>query len=146
MSSNLVTAKNRRPRLSGAAYLIILAVAVLIAAWWGYSSNRKLFVIASMNGLTTAALYFLVAVGFTLIFGLMKNINLTHGALYLLGAYIGYTAADITGSWLVGIAAGTVAVALTGLVLQVAIFRFMPHKEQIGRASCGERVCQSGKI
>src|SRR3546814_19740408 len=82
-----------------------------------------------MNGLTTAALYFLVAVGFTLIFGLMKNINLTHGALYVLGAYIGYTAADITGSWLVGIAAGTVAVALTGLVLQVAIFRFMPHPE-----------------
>src|SRR3546814_5868238 len=97
MSSNLVTAKNRRPRLSGAAYLISLAVAVLIAAWWGYSSNRKLFVIASMNGLTTAALYSMVAVGLTLIFGLMKNINLTHGARYILGAYIGSTAADKIG-------------------------------------------------
>src|SRR3546814_16220999 len=125
MSSSLVTAKNRRPRLSGAAYLIILAVAVLIAAWWGYSSNRKLFVIASMNGLTTAALYFLVAVGFTLIFGLMKHINLTHGALYLLGDYIGYTAAELKGSRLVGSDGGPVAVACTGLVVPVALFRFL---------------------
>src|SRR5690606_7681662 len=72
---------------------------------------------------------FLVAVGFTLIFGLMRNINLTHGALYLLGAYIGYTTADLTGSWVLGIIAGTLAVALIGLLLQVAIFRFMPNQE-----------------
>src|SRR5690606_26395002 len=102
---------------------------VVVAVGWGYSTDNKLFITASMNGLTTAALYFLVAVGFTLIFGLMRNINLTHGALYLLGAYIGYTTADLTGSWVLGIIAGTLVVALTGLLLQVAIFRFMPNQE-----------------
>ena len=44
----------------------------------------------TLNGLTLAALYFLVASGFTLVFGLMRNVNLAHGSLYLLGAYVGY--------------------------------------------------------
>ena len=42
-----------------------------------------------LNGLTLAALYFVVASGFTLVFGLMRNVNLAHGSLYLLGAYVG---------------------------------------------------------
>lgn len=129
MLRNFVATATRRPNWGGAACLVVLVVMVFVAFGYGYSYNKKLFVIASMNGLTTAALYFLVAVGFTLIFGLMKNINLTHGALYLLGAYIGYTVAGITGSWVTGIAAGTVGVALVGLVLQVAVFRFMPNQE-----------------
>ena len=43
-----------------------------------------------LNGLTLASLYFLVASGFTLVFGLMRNVNLAHGSLYLLGAYVGW--------------------------------------------------------
>ena len=43
--------------------------------------------------MTLAGLYFLVASGFTLVFGLMRNVNLAHGSLYLLGAYIGYEVA-----------------------------------------------------
>ena len=43
-----------------------------------------------LNGLTLASLYFLVASGFTLVFGLMRNVNLAHGSLYLLGGYVGY--------------------------------------------------------
>ena len=58
----------------------------------------RLFLLTIMNGLTLAALYFLVASGFTLVFGLMRNVNLAHGSLYLLGAYIGYDAADASGS------------------------------------------------
>ncbi len=42
------------------------------------------------NGITLGGLYFLVASGFTLIFGLMRNVNLAHGSLYLFGGYIGY--------------------------------------------------------
>ncbi len=111
------------------AVYALAIVAVSLFALWGYSNGKKLFLTVTMNGLTIAALYFLVAVGFTLIFGLLKNVNLTHGSLYLLGAYLGYTVSDLTGSWLLGVAAGTVAVGLVGLILQVAVFRFMPDHE-----------------
>ncbi|MCK4784380.1 MAG: branched-chain amino acid ABC transporter permease [Desulfobacteraceae bacterium] len=85
----------------------------------------KLFVLTIMNGVTLAALYFLVASGFTLVFGVMRNVNLAHGALYLLGAYVGFDVAEASGSWLLGVAAGFVSIAILGLVLQVFIFRFM---------------------
>ena len=61
--------------------------------------SMRLFLLTIMNGVTLAALYFLVASGFTLVFGLMRNVNLAHGSLYLLGAYIGYDVGDLTGSW-----------------------------------------------
>src|SRR5271168_5281198 len=60
-----------------------------------------------LNGLTFAALLFVVASGFTLIFGLLRIVNLAHGALYLLGGYIGFTVAVRTGSFVLG---GTAAV------------------------------------
>ena len=85
----------------------------------------KLFVMTIMNGLTLAALYFLVASGFTLVFGLMRNVNLAHGALYLLGAYVGFDVAEASGSWLWGMAAGFVSIGVLGLALQVLVFRFM---------------------
>ena len=47
-----------------------------------------------LNGLTLASLYFVVASGFTLVFGLMRNVNLAHGSLYLLGGYVGYVVAE----------------------------------------------------
>src|ERR1700730_3794860 len=89
----------------------------------------KLFLLTFLNGLTLAALYFLVASGFTLVFGLMRNINLAHGSLYLLGAYIGYTAGDLTESWFVAVVAGTVATTVIGLLMQVLIFRRMEGQE-----------------
>ena len=89
----------------------------------------RLFLLTIMNGFTLAALYFLVASGFTLVFGLMRNVNLAHGSLYLLGAYIGYDAADLTGSWFVGVAAGFLSMAAAGLLLQIGIFRRMEGQE-----------------
>lgn len=86
---------------------------------------KKLFVTTIFNGVTVAGLYFLVASGFTLVFGLMRNVNLAHGSLYLLGAYIGYSTAEATGSWLLGVAAGFLAGAVAGLLLQVFVFRRM---------------------
>jgi branched-chain amino acid transport system permease protein len=83
----------------------------------------KLFVLTILNGLTLAALYFLVASGFTLVFGLMRNVNLAHGSLYLLGAYIGFTIQELTGSWILGVAAGFFSMAIMGLLFQVVIFR-----------------------
>jgi branched-chain amino acid transport system permease protein len=64
-----------------------------------------------------------VASGFTLVFGLMRNVNLAHGSLYLFGAYVGYEVASRTGYWLLGVAAGFLLLALVGAILQVAVFR-----------------------
>ena len=51
-------------------------------------ADPKDFLITLLNGLTAAALYFVVASGFTLIFGLMRVVNMAHGAFFLLGGYI----------------------------------------------------------
>ncbi|WP_029005408.1 branched-chain amino acid ABC transporter permease [Azorhizobium doebereinerae] len=78
-----------------------------------------------LNGLTFAALLFIVASGFTLIFGLLRIVNLAHGALYLLGGYAGYAAAHASGSFLVGVLAAMAAVAVVGLVLDQGLLRFV---------------------
>src|SRR5882724_1171902 len=89
----------------------------------------KLFILTMMNGLTLAALYFLVASGFTLVFGLMRNVNLAHGSLYLLGAYIGYEVGDHTDSWILAVIAGFLSTAAFGVLLQYLIFRRMIGQE-----------------
>ncbi len=76
-----------------------------------------------LNGLTFAALLFLVASGFTLIFGLMRIVNLAHGAMYLMGGYVAYAVATQFDSFVLGLVAGAVATALMGLVEQ-SLLRF----------------------
>ncbi len=80
------------------------------------------------NGLTFAALLFLVASGFTLIFGLMRIVNLAHGAMYLMGGYVAYAVATASGSFVFGLVGAVVAVALLGLVEQ-ALLRFAKGNE-----------------
>ena len=89
----------------------------------------KLFLLTFLNGLTLAALYFIVASGFTLVFGLMRNVNLAHGSLYLLGAYVGWIVGDHTGSWLLAVAAGFLSAAVVGLLMQVLVFRHMEGQD-----------------
>jgi branched-chain amino acid transport system permease protein len=103
-------------------WTLIIGVPLLAAAIWGLIDNAKLFLLAFMNGLTLVRFYFLVASGFTLVFGLMRNVNLAHGSLYLLGAYIGYLVGDWSGSWLLAVAAGFLSAALIGLLMQVVVF------------------------
>src|SRR4029450_8777788 len=111
-------------------WVVVIGVPVAAFAVWALASNPKLFLTTGMNGLTLAALYFLVASGFTLFFGLMRNVNLAHGSLYLLGAYVGYMVGDRTGSWLVAGGAGFAKAGPFGPLLQVAVFRFM-HGEDL---------------
>ena len=85
--------------------------------------GKKTFVSAVLNGVTLAGLYFLVASGFTLVFGLMRNVNLAHGSLFLLGAYIGFDAAQWSGNWFLGVAAGALVIAGVGALLQVFVFQ-----------------------
>ena len=89
----------------------------------------KLFLITTLNGLTLAGLYFLVASGFSLVFGLMRNVNLAHGSLYLLGAYIGFQFQVATGSWLLAVVGAFVSMSLIGLMLQLFVFRHLEGQD-----------------
>ena len=78
-----------------------------------------------LNGATFAALLFVVASGFTLIFGLMRIVNLAHGALYLFGGYLGLTVANLTGNFFLGAIGAAVGVALIGFFIDFGLLRFV---------------------
>jgi branched-chain amino acid transport system permease protein len=113
------------------ALVVLIAIGValwLILATWPAGledtfGKKKVFLSAVFNGITLGGLYFLVASGFTLIFGLMRNVNLAHGSLYLFGGYIGYAVSVATGSWLLSFVAAFVVVAMVGVALQFLVFR-----------------------
>ena len=108
---------------------LVFGVPLAVFMAWALIDSAKLFFTTALNGITLAALYFVVASGFTLVFGLMRNVNLAHGSLYLLGAYVGWVVGDQTGSWLLAVAAGFLSAAIIGLVLQVAVFRYMQGQD-----------------
>jgi branched-chain amino acid transport system permease protein len=68
------------------------------------------------NGISYGALLFLLAGGLSLIFGMMRIVNMTHGSYYLLGGYVGLTVIWQAGSFLLAVLAGAVAIALLGVV------------------------------
>lgn len=92
-------------------------------------SDFRFFLTVTLNGLTLAALYFIVASGFALVFGLMRVLNLAHGVVYLFGAYIGFEVMRGTGNWLLAILAGGVAAGLFGVFIHIAILSWMPGEE-----------------
>ncbi len=77
-----------------------------------------------LNGLSFGALLFLVASGLTLTFGLMRTLNLAHGAFYLLGGYVALDLFGRTGSYWASTGASLVLVGLVGLVFE----RFLLHR------------------
>src|SRR5580692_6722659 len=124
----------RRPIWSLIIAILVIAAIWLVFAPWssGFEAifgRKKLFLNAVLNGITLGGLYFLVASGFTLIFGLMRNVNLAHGSIYLFGGYIGYKAEVWAGSWLLSFVAAFVAAALLGMILQVLVFRRMEGQD-----------------
>lgn len=118
-----------------AVLALLLAVALwLILAPWSAGmeevmGRKRVFLNAVFGGITLGALYFLVASGFTLIFGLMRNVNLAHGSLFLLGGYLGFEVAERTGSWLLAFPVVFVIVAILGMILQNQVFRRMEGEE-----------------
>jgi branched-chain amino acid transport system permease protein len=82
-----------------------------------------------LNGATFAALLFVVASGFTLIFGLMRIVNLAHGALYLMGGYIGYSVGIATGNFFLSAVAAALGIALIGLIIDIGLLRFIKTTE-----------------
>lgn len=75
-----------------------------------------------LNGLVYGALLFTVASGLALMFGLRRIVNFAHGSLYMLGAYVGYSANYLFGFW-VGLIAAGACLALIGVLLDGAVFR-----------------------
>ena len=102
---------------------------ILAFSLWALFDNARLYLVTLLNGITLASLYFIVASGFTLVFGLMRNVNLAHGSLYLLGGYVGYVVANYTGWWILAVAAGFAAAAVAGLLIQWLILRHMQGEE-----------------
>ena len=117
--------------------IILIVAAVLLwmifAIWPEWLTDligrKKVFLNALFNGITLGGLYFLVASGFTLIFGLMRNVNLAHGSLYLLGGYVGFFVADATGLWLLAFPVAFIVVGFFGILLQIFVFRRMEGQD-----------------
>src|SRR6267143_6879130 len=120
-----------RGNLSARLGLLVLVLAVGWIAFRAFGSglgpngNVPEFIIVALNGLTLAGLYFIVASGFTLIFGLMRIVNMAHGSFYLLGGYIAYELLlhKVVGYWTAAIIAA-IAVGVFGLVIQQVFLRW----------------------
>ena len=89
----------------------------------------EVLLLHTLNGLSFGALLFLVASGFTLVFGLMRIVNLAHGSFYLLGGYVGVVVMAQTDSFVLALAAGALAAALAGLVSERLLLRGVRGKE-----------------
>jgi branched-chain amino acid transport system permease protein len=149
----LTRAQIRALRIAG---VVLLALALLFPLLWvlflapttgsGATSfgsavhDPKDFLITLLNGITAAGIYFIVASGFTLIFGLMRVVNMAHGAFFLFGGYValkvqrhmigeggvfGLTSAQVNLThWIVPALAGTAIVAGMGLIMQQLFLRW----------------------
>jgi len=87
-----------------------------------------------INGLALGALLALISSGLTIIYGTLGVLNLAHGAMFMLGGYAGFAAYQATGSFLVAVVAGSLAVMVLGGVMEWVVIRHFysrPHEDQI---------------
>lgn len=86
------------------------------------------------NGLALGALLALIASGLTIIYGTLGVLNLAHGAMFMLGGYAGYVAWQASGSFVVAVIAGTLALGVLGIVMERVVIRYFyarPHEDQL---------------
>ncbi|MDO8878225.1 MAG: branched-chain amino acid ABC transporter permease [Pseudolabrys sp.] len=83
-----------------------------------------------LNGIVYGGLLYLLAVGLVLIFGLREVVNFAHGALFMLGAYIGF-AVSAAGYWWGGLVVSMVAMAIVGCALDATVFRTLRKQDHI---------------
>jgi branched-chain amino acid transport system permease protein len=87
----------------------------------------------SLNGLQFGLMLFLLAAGLTLVFGIMDMINLAHGSLYMIGAYLAAVVASATGSFLLAIGAAIAGAALIGMLLEIALLRRLYVRDHLSQ-------------
>ena len=85
--------------------------------------NLNFWVIQTFNGISYGALLFLVGSGLSLIFGVMRIVNLAHGSYFMLGGYVALTVIWTTGSWLLAIPVAAITIALLGLAMERVFLR-----------------------
>lgn len=89
------------------------------------------FLIQCLNSVQYGLLLFLVASGLTLIFGIMGVINLAHGSFYMLGAYLAFTLAGMTGNLLIALPLGIVLAVAFGYVLEWLFFSYLYERDHL---------------
>jgi branched-chain amino acid transport system permease protein len=123
---------------------VLIAGSLAVVVWLVIKATEggQTFLTVTLNGLTSAALYFVIAAGFTLIFGLMRVVNLAHGSLYLFGGYVAFVAQShwfaggtsqfqLGGSSTTSVAGffvplffATIVIGLVGLAIQQLLLRW----------------------
>src|SRR6266850_2052043 len=84
-----------------------------------------------LNGLQYGVMLFLMAAGLTLVFGIMNLVNLAHGSLYMVGAYLAAAATQWTGSYLLGVALGLAGTLVVGMAVEVIALRTLYERDHL---------------
>ncbi len=84
-----------------------------------------------LNGLQFGVMLFLLAAGLTLVFGIMNLVNLAHGSLYMVGAYLATAAFGWTGSFLLAVVFSLVATLALGMVVEVVALRTLYERDHL---------------
>jgi len=87
----------------------------------------------SLNGLQFGLMLFLLAAGLTLVFGIMDMINLAHGSIYMVGAYLVASISAASGSFWLGLGGGVVATILLGALLEIALLRRLYQRDHLSQ-------------
>jgi branched-chain amino acid transport system permease protein len=87
----------------------------------------------ALNGLQFGLMLFLLAAGLTLVFGIMDMINLAHGSLYMLGAFLAATLTQATGSFVAGLLLAIPATAVLGMALEVTLLRTLYARDHLSQ-------------
>ena len=85
----------------------------------------------TLNGLQLGVMLFLLAAGLTLVFGIMNLVNLAHGSLYMVGAYLATYFYQATGSYALGVALGFAGTLVVGLVTEVVALRTLYERDHL---------------
>ena len=87
----------------------------------------------ALNGVQFGLMLFLLAAGLTLVFGIMDMINLAHGSLYMVGAYLAAAAVAASGSFVVGVLAAVIGTAAIGALLEVTVLRHLYTRDHLSQ-------------
>ncbi|MBJ7248520.1 MAG: branched-chain amino acid ABC transporter permease [Thermoleophilia bacterium] len=144
-TAEIVPQAGPRVRLSrGTVFLLVVLALAVLGIGLQAASDVTLFAQITLNGLSLAGLYFIVASGFTLIFGLMRVVNMAHGSFYMLGGIIAYliqermlnpdpTSFDLPqatlSSFLIPLIVSMFSVALLGVLIQQIFLRWNQGQE-----------------
>ena len=88
----------------------------------------EFLLVQTLNGLSFGALLFLLASGLSLIYGVMKIVNIAHGSYFMLGAYVGLSVILRTKSFMLGAFAGGLVVGVVGMIMERGFLRKFPLK------------------